>query len=446
MISLMDAYMHAPFFIRQCAANLEALKRDRKRRSKIYQHYMRTLDFRNMMLDGHRQEQDQLIADMLNSVIEHVPAYKEMSGAKLADFPLLDKTTLRREYTTYVSDRICLRDCVEGRTSGSTGTPLHYYTDPDRIAFNYACCDKHLELLGTKFGNKKIRISGVPIQRHGIKKPPYSMFIRPYNQMQLSAYHICEETASEYLNAIDRFADENTYATGYAKAWYELARLFSRMNLQPPRMKIIRLDSEGVSIEEQRCIETVFGCPVRQTYGLSEIGQFAIQCEYGHYHVIPEFVYAETIKNSNYVTERGVGEIVLTTLRGNGTPLIRYRTGDIGVLGVDECPCGMNTQYLSEIEGRVDDYVLINGIRVYRLSHILKTDGGVVASQIVQTDPNRLLLRIMPDTDFTSSIVDEIRHRAEPYIGETQIDFELSSELEKTASGKTRYVIRKIPE
>lgn len=446
MKSMMDIYLRSPFFVRQCAANLEAIKRDQKRRSSLYQHYMKEIDFCGMMMDGHARRHDELLGETLQNAIQFIPAYKEIKSEKLADFPLLDKVTLRGNYDRYISNKIRLQDCVEGRTSGSTGTPLHYFTDPDRVAFNYACCDKHLTMLGASFGDKKIRISGVPILPQSVKKPPYSIYICHYNQMQFSAYHICEDTAEEYLKEISRFADQNTYATGYAKAWSELARVFLKLNLHPPALKVIRLDSEGISASEQRRIETVFGCPVRQTYGLSEIGQFAVQCEYGHYHIIPEFVHAEIVPNADYATESGAGEIVLTTLHGNGTPLIRYRTGDLGSLGTAKCPCGMNTQYLTTLEGRVDDYVLIHGIKVYRLSHILKTDGGVLASQIIQTDAKRLLVKIIPDSDFSPLVYDEIRDRAKSYIDGMQIDFELVSELEKTASGKVRYVIRKMME
>lgn len=443
MKALMDFYLHSPIFIRQIAAEIEAINRDRKRRDSIYRMYMRELDFEDMMLNGHEAERGALLQKTLRYAANQIPAYNGIDSTELSDYPLLDKSMLRHNYSMYVADKLSRSDYVEGRTSGSTGTPLHYFTDRDRVAFNYACCDKHLLMNGAAFGDKKIRISGVSILPPKNKKPPYSIYIRHYNQRQFSAYHICTETAKDYFNEISGFADENTYGTGYAKAWSELARIFQILEMVPPSLKVIRLDSEGISEDERKRIEKVFRCPVFLTYGLSEIGQFAFQCSFGHYHFIPEFVFAEIIKSNDYNTCDNSGEIVLTTLHGNKTPLIRYRTGDIGTLGTEKCPCGMNTQYLISLEGRVDDYVVIGGTKIFRLSHLLKTDKGVTMSQIVQTEPDKLLIRIIPDSDFSPAVFDEIRRKAIPYIGDAHIDFEIVTELEKTASGKIRYIVRK---
>ena len=39
-------------------------------------------------------------------------------------------------------------------------------------------------------------------------------------------------------------------------------------------------------------------------------------------------------------------------------PLIRYKTGDIGIKGPNKCKCRGNYKILKEIEGRVQDYVI----------------------------------------------------------------------------------------
>jgi len=81
-------------------------------------------------------------------------------------------------------------------------------------------------------------------------------------------------------------------------------------------------------------------------YGLAELCTVASQCKYGNYHVNMETCIVETIK----------GEIVVTDLFNNITPVIRYRTKDYGKLRKSDCPCGRNHDILYDIVGRGIDY------------------------------------------------------------------------------------------
>ena len=45
------------------------------------------------------------------------------------------------------------------------------------------------------------------------------------------------------------------------------------------------------------------------------------------------------------------GEVVVTTLRREALPVIRYRTGDISRIVPDECPCGGSLRRLDRVHG-----------------------------------------------------------------------------------------------
>lgn len=440
MAGLREAFMHASPFVKQVMAGAEALRLSRKRHNAVYGAFYRDINFANMMESG-TFPQEELLVDLLAYARTYVPAYRGKSYKCLDDFPVLDKLTLRAHYDDYLSSQISKKDCVPGKTSGSTGTPLAYFTDPELVAYNYACTNRHLEYIGARFGNRKIRISGKAIAPPDSKKPPFWVYIQPYNQMQFSSYHIDPQTAAAYFKAISDFADGRTYGTGYAQSWFRLAELFQAEGLVPPPLKVLRLDSEGITLEQQQLVQSVFGCPVCQTYGLSEIGQFAVQCARGHYHIIPGFAYAEVLDEHQRACREG--EIVITPLRGKRAPLIRYRTGDIGVLGTGECGCGMRTQYLTGLTGRIDDYILVSGRKIDRLSHLVKMDKGIVQSQIVQEDAHTLLFRIIPDADFSEDVYEQIKQNTSAYIDGMTLRFELVDELEKTPNGKARFVLRK---
>ena len=60
-----------------------------------------------------------------------------------------------------------------------------------------------------------------------------------------------------------------------------------------------------------------------------------------------------------------VGEIVLTTLRREAMPLIRYRTRDLARVLPGPCSCGRTHRRLSRIKGRTDDMLIVKGVNVY---------------------------------------------------------------------------------
>ena len=60
-----------------------------------------------------------------------------------------------------------------------------------------------------------------------------------------------------------------------------------------------------------------------------------------------------------------VGEMVVTTLRKEAAPLIRYRTRDLTRLLPGECPCGLALPRHAKILGRSDDMFIFRGVNIY---------------------------------------------------------------------------------
>ena len=58
------------------------------------------------------------------------------------------------------------------------------------------------------------------------------------------------------------------------------------------------------------------------------------------------------------------GELVITTLRKEGAPLIRYRTRDITRLLPQPCSCGLPYPMHDIISGRSDDVVKVRGVNI----------------------------------------------------------------------------------
>jgi phenylacetate-CoA ligase len=59
------------------------------------------------------------------------------------------------------------------------------------------------------------------------------------------------------------------------------------------------------------------------------------------------------------------GEIVLTTLRKQAMPLVRYRTRDLSRLYTVPCACGSPYPRIARLSGRTDDMVKVRGVALY---------------------------------------------------------------------------------
>jgi phenylacetate-CoA ligase len=60
-----------------------------------------------------------------------------------------------------------------------------------------------------------------------------------------------------------------------------------------------------------------------------------------------------------------IGEVVVTTFRVEGMPLIRYKTGDISFWETKACGCGLKTPRLGPIIGRKKQKLKIKGTTLY---------------------------------------------------------------------------------
>lgn len=79
-------------------------------------------------------------------------------------------------------------------------------------------------------------------------------------------------------------------------------------------------------------------------------------------YYILEILDAETL---DPVSEGEVGEMVVTTLRKEAVPLIRYRTRDLTTLKPDPCPCGLLLPRHDRILGRSDDMFIFRAVNIY---------------------------------------------------------------------------------
>lgn len=137
--------------------------------------------------------------------------------------------------------------------------------------------------------------------------------------------------------------------------------------------RIIVAGEPGGSIPATRAsIERLWpGAQVFDHHGMTEVGPVTYQCpeQPGVLHVLESAYFPEIVDPSSLKScAPGItGELVLTTLDRLGSPLLRYRTGDlVKARSVSPCRCGSHELALEGgIVGRADDMVVVRGVNVY---------------------------------------------------------------------------------
>lgn len=132
-------------------------------------------------------------------------------------------------------------------------------------------------------------------------------------------------------------------------------------------------------IQEITGVEHIFDIPgLTELYGPGT----GLDCLYHtgiHYwadYYILEVVNPETL---NPVDPGEVGEMVVTTLKKEAAPLIRYRTRDLTRLIPEKCPCGSVFPLHDRILGRSDDMFIFRAVNIYpsQIDHVLSGIEGI---------------------------------------------------------------------
>jgi phenylacetate-CoA ligase len=136
-----------------------------------------------------------------------------------------------------------------------------------------------------------------------------------------------------------------------------LAALLEQEGITLPVERLFLWGEVGPSVlDVRRSIEDAWnGAKVRDVYAMEELGVLAAECAEGDgLHCFEDnFLYEVADPESGDLRGQGEpGELVITTLKAEAMPLIRYRTGDLVVMEGDGCPCG-RTHHRLRVLGRV---------------------------------------------------------------------------------------------
>jgi phenylacetate-CoA ligase len=128
--------------------------------------------------------------------------------------------------------------------------------------------------------------------------------------------------------------------------------------------------AEPYSEDTRRRIENLLQIDVYNSYGLSEMNGpgVAFECqEKNGLHIWEDGYIAEIVDPDTLepVAEGEHGELVLTCLCREASPILRYRTRDLTAFYTEPCRCGRTHRRLHRFTGRTDDMLIINGVNLF---------------------------------------------------------------------------------
>jgi len=117
-------------------------------------------------------------------------------------------------------------------------------------------------------------------------------------------------------------------------------------------------------------LEDLYGCKVYNSYGLSEMMgpgvAFECTCQDGMHIWEDAYLFEIIDPDTLEPTREGeVGELVMTTLRREAMPIMRYRTRDLTSIIPGDCACGRKHARLAWFVGRSDDMLIVGGVNVF---------------------------------------------------------------------------------
>jgi len=150
------------------------------------------------------------------------------------------------------------------------------------------------------------------------------------------------------------------------------------------RLKKGVIGSERWGEKMRQRIKAELGIEIYDIYGLTEIYGPGIAIDCGCHdgmHYYDDYLYFEIIDSATgkVLPEGETGELVITTLRKEGAPLLRYRTRDLTRIIPGKCACGRSYPRIDRIIGRTDDMVKVKGVNIYpgQIDEILRDVEGV---------------------------------------------------------------------
>jgi phenylacetate-CoA ligase len=367
----------------------------------------------------------------------------------LTKLPLLGKDDIRDHIEDMVPPSVPQPTRKWVTTGGTTGVPLGMWLEKDASVADWAFVVDAWSRVGFRLDEKRVVLRGRRLGRGATRD------LFEYEPMRRELYVSTFDLDEEHMPAIrDRIRKFGArYIHGYPSAMQALGQSYQQAGERPPALKGLLAVSEVLYPVQRHLLEQLFECRLFSFYGMTEKGAFAAECEVStDLHVDPLYGIVELVDDSGAVIEtpHTPGEVVVTGLLSHATPIIRYRTGDVGAWATGPCACGRPHRRLKAVEGRwhgTDALVGRNGARITMTALNVHSPifDCVRRFRFVQDQPGVAELLVVPGPDFRPEHGEAmLRELSGKLSGQVTLTLRQVSDIPLSPAGKHTFVEQRI--
>ena len=358
-----------------------------------------------------------------------------------ADLPVLDRATVKEhsdEFATAEATRKAVRPALTG---GSTGEPLRTMQDARLPAL--ALSWRMYSWWGVEPYDDLARVARWNFGRLASAKNTVAWW--PTRQVYLDAALISEETMARFQRDLTRVRPQ--LLEGYVGALLAFADFLEKHDASIPAPRAVATTAAPLTPSARKRLEESFGAPVYDEYRGSEFGWMAGECEQRDgLHIFSDVRHIEVVDENGHPTTPGeLGDLVITDLRNRVFPMIRYRTGDRGILRAEPCACGRSLPLMEQPQGRTIDMIRLPSgtVLAHRVTGMFGAHPEAVRLfQIHQQADHSITIRVVPGDGahartLIESTVQDLRDRIRH---EVPVRIDYVDSLPYTG-GKTKYII-----
>lgn len=382
--------------------------------------------------------------NLLKYCSKNIPFYQKIISEKNIDiekiktdlrfinqFPMISKEDLinySQEVNKNNSSNIFLR-----RTNGSTGLTLDFFHDIksldwaaatnifiSNIASGKSLNDKELLIIPKSLKKSQFKDQLSRMGKSYILNRSYFMLENFDSPTMRNLYDYIRHTKPHTIHA-------------HPSSLYHLALFIEELGLPSIGFGFFESTGETIKKKQIKTIKDAFGCKVINRYGCAEFGLIAFsRADTNQLETIPSLGLIESVQMGN-----GLEELVYTGFTNYLMPLIRYKTGDLGV--VDDTPKG---KIITNLRGRVHDTININDktFPTFVIEDFFENMDSIKEFQFLIQD-GKTTLRIATGKD---PLKDTIARKVMDFLGKIHVEFISPSEIEtKGWREKFSYIIQK---
>ena len=375
---------------------------------------------------------------LLNHAVNTCVFYSDYSDFKsISDFPVINKNMIRDNFDNFSSSKF-KTNLITVSTSGSTGAPFSIRIDKNKHQRNTADTIYFSRRSGYRVGQKVVYIK---IWGDNQKFSLFSKFGFK-NIYPQSVFNLSEKDMAKLIDSIQKDTCK-TVLLSYSSALEKICKYLDGIGSKRLNSNVVSIIaiSEALNPYVKRATKKYFGIEAVSRYSNNENGILAQQdAGDNHNFVINEASYYIELLDFklNIINNSGkLGSIVVTDLHNYATPLIRYDTGDLGILEYDE----YNTPYLSVVNGRKLDAIYDTNGHVVpsHVSYKLCKYGEYKQFQLIQSGKKEYLIKLNTDMKVDEA---SIQTEFKGYFGnDAEIKIEYVDEIPLLSSGKRQEVL-----